>query len=143
MVDRGSVFLNLCLIVLPRQRCSQPQVFLQICLTMSCQSTDRQLLKSLRTQRTCGRCRDFLDPKEERKKEEERRKEERRKEKGERRKEGMKEKKRPRSACVVCGAQSTWDRDREITESQCRRCVTAFTMTRRRSRSCPTPCLCR
>ena len=48
MVDRGLRFLNLCLKVLPRQRCSQPQVVLQVCLAMSCRSTDPQLLKSWR-----------------------------------------------------------------------------------------------
>ena len=36
LIDRGPIFLNLCLNVLPRQQCPQPQVVLRICLTMSC-----------------------------------------------------------------------------------------------------------
>ena len=44
------VFLNQSLNILPRQWCAPSQVVVQICLTMSCSSMDRQLLRSLRTQ---------------------------------------------------------------------------------------------
>ena len=61
-IDRDHVLLNLSQIVLPGQECAESQVVLQICLSMSCQYTDRQLLKSLCTQGLCGEFRDHLGP---------------------------------------------------------------------------------